>query len=112
MEWAVDVRAGIADQADVVDLEFGPCRIDLPGRFTRQVRAHYRTGQSRICRHSVTDHVIELDEPVPARGSDGNATRAPVRLLDDLQIRDVDRVDHEQAQVLDEQRTDVVRRRI
>jgi hypothetical protein len=105
----VQVGPGVADQGEPVNGELGAGGVVLPRGFPRQVRGDLRPRQPGIGDHAGPDHVAEFDQPA-ARGRPATdvvrrpAARSLVRFGDDLDVAELDRVRHQQAQRGHEQR--------
>jgi hypothetical protein len=98
---AVQVRAGVADHGDRVDLELRPGRVPFPGLLTGQVRAQLGTGQPRVGDQAVPDRVAEVDDPPPAglrrpRAIARSTPRALVGLGEHAKVMHLRRPDHQQ----------------
>jgi hypothetical protein len=101
---AVDVRAGVADHADPVDGELDPGCVVGAGRLPGQVRGDLGTGQPRVRRHAGGDDVVEVHQSgVAGCGGRRNPARALVLFGHHLAPGDPHPIDHEQAEVGDEQ---------
>ncbi len=87
-----------------------PSRVDLPGRFPRQVSGELRAGQVRQRDHAVADYVVQFDvlRVALAAGLCSRSTAsALVRRLDDLQVVEFDVARHQQPERVEEQLTDL-----
>src|SRR5690242_11627647 len=63
MKWRVDVRAGVRDHVDPSDLEGRPVVEILRCGFAFPEIADVRTWQALEGRHSMFDHMAEVDDP-------------------------------------------------
>ncbi len=104
----VEVRARVADHLDAVDLELGSGRVDRARCLAREVVADQWRGQPLVRDHAALDHVAEIDSRDRLPDVRDRGFPALVRLLDDRLVHDAHALDHEQPELPDDPRGELV----
>jgi len=109
----VEIGPGVADHGQPVERELGARSVLHPRGFPGQVESDFRTGKPRIGDHPGPDHMAELDQPTAHGQLTATVIRWPcprslVRFGEDLDVAELHRVGHQQAERGHEQRGNLV----